>query len=180
MTTHLVELDQRMQAEARLRSRLTHVLASTAASAPTDTGQLLEILEDMNMLETTVERRISIHVYQDLEEAYTFLTEVFGLGPGELTRDDEGNVVHGEVQAGDGVIWLHPESPEFGLRSPRSLGAASGSVAVMVEDVDAHHRHTKEMGATIDYEPVDQPYGYREYSARDHEGGIWSFMKPLD
>ena len=30
------------------------------------------------------------------------------------------------------------------------------------------------------YEPVDQPYGYREYSARDSEGGVWSFMKPLD
>ena len=34
--------------------------------------------------------------------------------------------------------------------------------------------------AVIRYEPVDQPYGYREYSALDHEGGLWSFMKPLD
>lgn len=37
-----------------------------------------------------------------------------------------------------------------------------------------------ERGGEIVYEPVDQPYGYREYSARDHEGGLWSFMKPLD
>jgi hypothetical protein len=28
--------------------------------------------------------------------------------------------------------------------------------------------------------PTNQPYGYREYSARDPEGGLWSFMKPLD
>jgi DNA-binding transcriptional MerR regulator len=34
--------------------------------------------------------------------------------------------------------------------------------------------------ARSDYESVDQPYGYREYSARDSEGGLWSFMKPLD
>jgi uncharacterized glyoxalase superfamily protein PhnB len=53
-------------------------------------------------------------------------------------------------------------------------------VAVMVDDVDAHFRHACEHGATIDYEPVDQPYGYREYSARDGEGALWSFMKPLD
>jgi uncharacterized glyoxalase superfamily protein PhnB len=49
----------------------------------------------------------------------------------------------------------------------------------MVDDVDAHHRHAVEQGATIVYGPVDQPYGYREYSARDLEGGLWSFMKEL-
>ena len=131
------------------------------------------------MLETPLERRISILVYSDLEEAYEYLTRVFGLGPGEITRDDAGNAVHAELEAGDGVVWLHPEAPEFGMRSPRTLGAATASHAVMVGDVDEHHRHAAEQGATIDYEPVDQPYGYREYSARDHEGGIWSFMKPL-
>jgi len=47
-------------------------------------------------------------------------------------------------------------------------------------DVDAHHAHAAANGADIVYEPVDQPYGYREYSARDNEGGLWSFMKPLE
>ena len=50
----------------------------------------------------------------------------------------------------------------------------------MVDDVDAHFRHASEQGGPIECEPVDQPYGYREYSARDSEGGLWSFMKPLD
>jgi uncharacterized glyoxalase superfamily protein PhnB len=49
----------------------------------------------------------------------------------------------------------------------------------MVDDVDAHFRHARDHGATIVYEPTDQPYGYREYGARDAEGGLWSFMKPL-
>ncbi len=142
--------------------------------------ELLGVLEEMTMLDATVQRRISILVYADLEAAYEFLSRVFGLGPGELTRDGEGRVVHGELQVGDGVVWLHLESPTWGLASPRSLGAATASTAVMVDDVDAHFRHAREMGATIDYEPVDQPYGYREYSARDSEGGLWSFMRPLD
>ena len=63
---------------------------------------------------------------------------------------------------------------------PATLGAATATTAVMVADVDAHYRHASEEGATIVYQPVDQPYGYREYSARDSEGGLWSFMKPLD
>jgi hypothetical protein len=37
------------------------------------------------------------------------------------------------------------------------LGASTASLAVMVDDVDAHFRHTSEEGAVIDYEPVDQP-----------------------
>ena len=54
------------------------------------------------------------------------------------------------------------------------------SVRYMVDDVDAHHRNAVEQGAVIVYEPVDQPYGYREYSARDLEGALWSFMRPLE
>ncbi len=179
MATHLRELERRQEAAGRLRGRLTHLIGSMGESDEALTEDLLEVLEEMTMLDAAVQRRISILVYSDLEAAYEFLIRVFGLGPGELTRDDEGRVVHGELQAGDGVVWLHPEAPEFGLASPRSLGAATASVALMVDDVDAHFRHASEQGATIDYEPVDQPYGYREY-ARDSEGALWSFMKPLD
>jgi len=192
MATHLGDLDRRLEATVRMRSRLSRLLASagpadtpprpdaTEAPSPTPpaTDDLLDLLEEMTMLESTLERRISILVYADIERAHAFLTDVFGLGPGELTHH-EGVAVHGEIQAGDGVVWLHPESPAFGLSSPRTLGGSTGSMAVMVDDVDAHFRYASEHGAEIVYEPVDQPYGYREYSARDSEGGLWSFMKPL-
>lgn len=180
MATHLGDLDRRLEAEGRLRGRLAQLLTSMGASDGPLTQDLLDVLETMTMLDATVQRRIAILVYSDLEEAFDFLVRVFGLGPGELTRDGDGHVVHGELQAGDGVVWLHPEAPQFGLSSPRTLGAATASVALIVDDVDAHHRHAVEQGAKIDYAPVDQPYGYREYSARDSEGALWSFMKPLD
>ena len=180
MTDHLAHLDRRLEAEAQLRARLTRLLAAADGLDQTAADELLEVMEEMTMLDGTVQRRISMLVYADLEAAYEFLTRVFGLGPGELTRDGGGRVVHGELQAGDGVLWLHPELPEVGLKSPRTVGATTAGMAVMVDDVDAHFRHAKAEGAAIEYEPVDQPYGYREYSARDHEGGFWSFMKPFD
>ena len=180
MGAHLRELDLRLEAATTLRSRLAQLVGTADEADGPLTDELLLVLEEMTMLDTTVQRRISILVYADLEAAHDYLVRVFGLGPGQLTRDEQGKVVHGELQAGDGVVWLHPESPAFGLASPRSLGGSSGSMAVMVDDVDAHFRHASEQGAKIDYEPVDQPYGYREYSARDSEGGLWSFMKPLD
>jgi DNA-binding transcriptional MerR regulator/uncharacterized glyoxalase superfamily protein PhnB len=180
MGTQLRDLDDRLDAGTRLRARLTGLLDSMGATDGPLTEELLGVLEEMTMLDPTVQRRISILVYADLEAAFDYLGRVFRLGPGRLTRDEDGRVVHGEIQAGDGVVWLHPEQPEFGLASPRTLGGVSASVAVMVDDVDAHHRHAVAHGAPIDYEPADQPYGYREYSARDSEGGLWTFMRPLD
>jgi len=81
--------------------------------------------------------------------------QVFGLGADRLEHDGQGQCVHGEVQAGDGVVWLHQVSP-------------------------GHHHRALAAGAEILYSPADMPYGFREYSAGDPEGGLWSFMKPLD
>jgi len=53
-------------------------------------------------------------------------------------------------------------------------------MAVLVDDVDRHAERVRGAGATIVGEPVDQDYGYREYSALDCEGGLWSFMQPLE
>ncbi len=175
LQAHLDEVEERLAAAQRLRSGLVQLLADD----PSHQLDLMEVLTDMTKLDRPVEQRIQILVYADLEAAMDFLVDVFDLGPGELTRDGDGVPVHGSVDAGDGQLWLHPESPEFRLASPRSLGAATATTAVMVNDVDAHHDRAKERGAEIVYAPVDQPYGYREYSARDPEGGLWSFMKSL-
>ena len=179
LTAHLSELDRQLAAEHRLRGRLARLLSQPDEEGSSRSHDLLEVLEEMTAIDAGVQRRISILVYADLEAAYDYLIRCFGLQPGELTRDDEGRVVHAELEAGDGVLWLHRETSEFALASPRTLGAATGMVAVLVDDVDAHHRRAVEQGVTIRYAPTDQPYGYREYGAYDCEGHLWSFMKPL-
>lgn len=174
----LDDVEQRLSAASRLRAGLAQLLSQTSTE-PDPTQSLMEVLTEMTTLDHTVEEHIQIIVYADMEAAMAFLIEAFDLGPGEITRDGDGAPVHGTVHAGTTEIWLHPESPEFGLSSPRILGAATATTAVMVDDVDAHHKRAKAKGAEIVYAPVDQPYGYREYSARDPEGGLWSFMKTL-
>jgi MerR family transcriptional regulator, thiopeptide resistance regulator len=177
---HLADLDVRIEAGQRLRSRVADLLDRSDTQSIDD--RLMDVMGDMSALDRPdfFRRPVALMVYADVAAAYAFLVDVFGLGAGSLTRGPDGAAVHGEVHAGDGVIWLHPERSEHGLASPRTVGASTGGVVVLVDDVDAHHRHAAAHGATIDYEPVDQPYGYREYSARDPEGGLWSFMKPLD
>lgn len=178
LAEHLIAVDQRLAAEHRLRARLAQ-LNTTLESNEDTAGALLNVMEDMTMLETNLDRRIAILIYEDLEEAFNYLTRVYGFGPGELTRHPDGTVVHGEIQAGDGEFWLHGESEQWALRSPQNVGSTTGLMAIMVDDVDAHYEASVERGADIRYAPVDQPYGYREYSAVDIGGHMWSFMKPL-
>jgi MerR family transcriptional regulator, thiopeptide resistance regulator len=122
---------------------------------------------------------IPLRVYDDMEAAQRFLVEVFGFKRGRLDRDSNGRPVHAEVSIGDSVIWIHRVDPKHGLVSARSLPAQPGGLIVFVEDVDVHYRHAKSAGATIDSPPTDQPYGQREYSARDTEGNLWYFATRL-
>jgi DNA-binding transcriptional MerR regulator len=179
LVEQLHSLGTRLSSEQRLRNRLATLVQALQAERQPTTTDLLEVLEQMNALDTGVQRRIGILVYKDLRRAYDYLVDTFGLGPGALTADSDGRIVHGELHAGDGVLWLHPEAPDYALASPETVGRATGMVAVLVEDVDGHYRYATEHGATIRYEPINQPYGYREYGAIDCEGHLWSFMKPL-
>lgn len=175
---HVTRLDDEIARQAELRRAVMGALgATTDHDDPTD--ELLEVLNAMEQSDHGLRRRISILVYRDLAAAHDELVDVFGLTPGEVTLDPDGNAVHAELYAGDGVVWLHPETDQFALASPQTLGAGTATMAVMVDDVDEHHRLVAAKGAEIVYAPVDQPYGYREYSARDREGHLWSFMKEL-
>lgn len=114
-------------------------------------------------------------VYDDIQAAHDFLVRAFGLRPGRVDRDNRGRAMHGEVHAGQQAIWLHRVTSEHGLLAPRSLEAAAGGLAVVVDDVDAHCERARAEGARIVHPPIDQPYGRREYEARDLEDHRWWF-----
>jgi uncharacterized glyoxalase superfamily protein PhnB len=122
---------------------------------------------------------VPLLVYRDIEGAHAWLTRVFGFRPGLLERDDAGMVVHGEVHHGSQVIWLHREVPDQAWMSAEGV-PTTGEVVVHVADVDSHCRQARAEGADVEYGPMDQPYGVREYGARDLEGRRWAFMQPLD
>jgi len=176
---HLGELDARQASLGRLRERVTAAAEAMEGTDEVAEEQLLGLLAGMTELDAGLVRRLTLLVYDDIEAAHDHLVTVFGFGPGALTRDGTGAVVHGEVHVGDGVVWLHPSSPVHRLASPASLGASTHCMAVFVDDVDEHHRRAVEAGAEIVAAPGDMPYGVREYDVRDNEGGLWSFMAPL-
>jgi len=108
--------------------------------------------------------------YADADAAITFLTSAFGLIAGQVNRNDDGSVGHAELSSGDAVIMLGTRSDP-----PGPFDGGPAVVYVVVDDPDAHHDKATAAGAEVIDELVDQPYGSREYAARDPEGNVWSF-----
>ena len=133
------------------------------------------------MSEATATDIIPVLPYQDIRAAHDFLVEVLGFASGGVHETPDGDVVHGEVRAGDRRIWLHEATS--GLSSPLQAGANTGGTVVYVPDVDAHFVHVSALaaarGGTILREPEDEDYGQREYGVRDPEGHNWYIASPL-
>ncbi len=128
---------------------------------------------------TSVPDIVPVLVYEDIEAAHDYLVEVLGFASAGMQRNPEGTVVHGEVTMGERRVWLHRVTHEHGLDSPRHLPLCHGGLSVHVPDVDAHFEASLAAGAVIEREPSDQPYGLREYAARDQEGHRFWFGTPI-
>ena len=127
---------------------------------------------------TNFEQIIPVLTYQDIPAAHDFLVKAFGFASGDIYRNDEGQPIFGEVLVGDTPIWLHRVTAEHRLNSPLAADVANSGLFLYVVDVDAHYERARAAGALIDSQPVDQPYGRREYGARDLEGHRWWFGTP--
>lgn len=176
---HLADLDGRLARTARERERVRAVEARLLEGADPTGAELLDLLAGLGD-EPVAVRRLTLLVYRDVEAMQRFLVDAFGFAPGAVTKHGAGKAVHAEVFVGDGLIWMHHESRQHRLASPATTGSSSHCVAIDVDDVEVHHARTAAWGAEIAYEPRDMPYGVREYGARDPEGGLWSFMQPIE
>ena len=116
-------------------------------------------------------------LYEDGNAAVDFLTTAFGFAEKVRSRSPEGRTWHAELALGDGVVYLGEPGGDY--RNPKRLGAATASIYVLVDDVDAHFRRAKAAGAEIVDEPEDKDYGDRRYFARDPEGHEWFFAQRL-
>ena len=108
--------------------------------------------------------------YTDADAAISFLTKAFGLIEEHVSSADDGKVAHAELSWDGGVVMLGPRAG-----TPDSFDTGRAVLYLTVDDVDAHHDRAVAAGAEVIYGLTDQPYGSREYAARDPEGNVWSF-----
>lgn len=174
---HLDDIKRRLSITSRLQSHLQAMASELAHARNPSTDELLSTMEDMTMLDSTVRNTTTLLIYNNIPAAQDYLVRVFGLVGGEVEHDDSGVATHGEVRAGDHVVWLHRAGQDY--QSPESVGAVTGMTVINVDDVDMHYTRSVAAGAEIIETPIDQPYGVREYGARDPEGQLWFFHSPI-
>lgn len=104
--------------------------------------------------------------YERPDEALEFLQRAFGFTEHAVMRDDEGKIGHAEIRAGGGIIMFGGTGGHVG----QGWNYVGG-----IEDVDALHDRAAAAGAEITMGLTDQPYGSREFGARDLEGNEWAF-----
>ena len=118
---------------------------------------------------------IAFLTYDDAEAAVDWLERAFGFERSSV-HEANGKLAHAELRFGDGMIMLGPAGKnDFGLRTPRELGAVSQGVYLIIDDIEGQYDRALASGAEILRELADTDYGSREFMARDPEGNIWSF-----
>ena len=125
--------------------------------------------------------------YEDGVAALEWLARAFGFRERARMLGPNGELAHGELEAGDGLIMLATPTPDY--ESPRrhrehcesarkwsQVPYVIDGVLVEVDDVDAHCARARQAGALILSEPADGGNG-RLYRAEDLEGHRWMFMQ---
>jgi PhnB protein len=105
-------------------------------------------------------------------EAIQWYQDVFGAKEKMKFTDNEGKVVHGEIQIHDCVIMVSEENPDYN-KSPKTLGGNSVNLCVYLPDVDAVLNKAVDKGAKLIMPAEDQFYGDRSGRIQDPYGYIW-------
>ena len=119
---------------------------------------------------------------KDAAKAIEFYKKVFGAKEiGRLTSPD-GKIGHSELQIGDSRIMLADENPEWGNKSPKSLGNTTVGLCIYAENVDEIYKKALDAGATADPNMglQDQFYGDRSGTITDPFGHKWTIAKQIE
>jgi PhnB protein len=113
-------------------------------------------------------------------QAIEFYKKVFGATELFRMATPDGSVGHAEIRIGDSVIMLADENPGMGYRSPRSLGGASVSTMLYVEDVDDRFSRAVAAGAKVQRPLANQFYGDRSGTIEDPFGHVWTIATHVE
>lgn len=113
--------------------------------------------------------------YNDARAAIVWLCATFGFVELFSVPESGPYVRHAQLKLGANIIMLGSVRPDDGMASPQTLGSATQSLCVYVEDLDTHFESARSAGAEIVSPLESTDFGSRGYSVRDPEGHLWTF-----
>jgi uncharacterized glyoxalase superfamily protein PhnB len=127
----------------------------------------------------TVTPGITVH---DAPRALDFYKEAFGAE--ELSRmpGPDGSIMHAEIKIGDSVVMLGEENPQWGNKSPKTLGGVPSSLHIYVDNADEAFDRAVKAGCEVRMPLENVFWGDRYAKVADpfgHEWGIAQRVKDL-
>jgi PhnB protein len=116
-------------------------------------------------------------IVRDAKAAIDFYKKVFGAKHLYSLTMPGGAVAHGEFKIGDTLVMIADENPQWGNKSPQSLGGSPVTLNVMVENPDATAAKAEKAGAKVVSPVTDHFYGFRSGRLQDPFGHIWIVSK---
>lgn len=109
-----------------------------------------------------------------IDEAIAFYEKALGAQKIMALNGPDGSIMHAEIKIGDSALMLGPENPEWGTKSPATLGGSPASLMLYVEDVDAAFNRAVAAGAKAVMPVEDQFWGDRYGMLVDPYGHRWA------
>ena len=115
---------------------------------------------------------------KDMDASLDFYSRAFGFAPGTAIRDEQGALVHAEMEyKGEIPLMFMPETAaDCAAPAPVTLGITMPVFFYIYhDDVDALFEQARQAGATVEMAPADMPWGDRMASLVCPNGYRWSF-----
>ncbi len=112
----------------------------------------------------------------DIEASVAFYRDLMGFVVTN-TIEHEGAVVGASIKAG--VVEFLLGQDDFKKGRDRQKGVGCRIYCVTHQDIDELAETMKARGCTLDHEPVDQPWGTRDFAVCDPDGFMISISTPM-
>ncbi len=113
-------------------------------------------------------------VVRGAEKAIEFYKQAFGAEELSRMASPDGKIGHAELRIGDSKIMMSDEYPDYGVKSPETIGGSPVNLFLYVEDCDTVFNRAVEAGATVAMPLADQFWGDRYGKLTDPFGHSWS------
>jgi uncharacterized glyoxalase superfamily protein PhnB len=113
-------------------------------------------------------------------DAIDFYVKAFGATEVSRMHGPDGRLGHAQLRIGDSVLFLADEYPEYGGKSPATLGGSPVTIHLYVDDVDAAFERAVASGATAKAPPADMFWGDRYGRLTDPFGHDWSLATHVE
>lgn len=120
-------------------------------------------------------------VVKNAVEAIEFYQKAFGAEPGvRMAAPGGAGTMHAEIHIGDSTVMLTDENPQWGMKSPATLGGTPVSLHIYTEDVDTLFKRATDAGCTVVAPLMDAFWGDRYGKVADPFGHQWGIATHIE